>query len=241
MSAVTLLESEPRPLDIQPDQDLDTAKETVVLAHDPSVVGDAHSDDQSNTPESPPIAAADDAAVGSQHVGQDGLSIAKASVEPSKDDATDGSDPLPRVASRKRPHESSSLPVRPLRKRQYVSSVRTVDGIRRHVTVSCMRLATGGFKCTFTSEHRRLDGTLKSQRANAKGGDVVERRHDAFLVPGPADFDAPFPDYDWVLENFLSRGTDICAHVGSELIPAYSKAPLPAGSPCASNSTPLSS
>ncbi|AJF98412.1 hypothetical protein TW95_gp1678 [Pandoravirus inopinatum] len=128
-----------------------------------------------------------------------------------------------RITGRKRPRDPSAV-AQPMRKRQYVNSVRAIDGVRRHVTVTCTRLAVGGFKCTFTSEHRRLSGALRCQRANAKGGEVIERRHDAFLITGPAGHDAPFPDYDRVRENFLVRGTDICEHVRSELIPTHSKA-----------------
>ncbi|AVK74574.1 hypothetical protein pqer_cds_152 [Pandoravirus quercus] len=127
-----------------------------------------------------------------------------------------------RLTGRKRPRDPSAV-AQPMRKRQYVNSVRAIDGVRRHVTVTCTRLAVGGFKCTFTSEHRRLSGALRCQRANAKGGEVIERRHDAFLITGPASHDAPFPDYDRVRENFLVRGTDICEHVRSELIPTHSK------------------
>ncbi|AGO83644.1 hypothetical protein psal_cds_163 [Pandoravirus salinus] len=127
-----------------------------------------------------------------------------------------------RITGRKRPRDPSAT-AQTMRKRQYVNSVRAIDGVRRHVTVTCTRLAVGGFKCTFTSEHRRLSGALRCQRANAKGGEVIERRHDAFLINGPAGHDAPFPDYDRVRENFLIRGTDICEHVRSELIPTHTR------------------
>lgn len=126
-----------------------------------------------------------------------------------------------RLVGRKRPRDPT-VAAQPMRKRHYVDSVRAVDGVRRHVSVTCTRLAVGGFKCTFTSEHRRLNSALRSQRANAKGGEVIERRHDAFLIPCAAGHDEPFPDYDRVRENFLVRGTDICEHVRSELIPIHS-------------------
>ncbi|BCU03399.1 hypothetical protein [Pandoravirus japonicus] len=126
-----------------------------------------------------------------------------------------------RLVGRKRPRDAAAV-AQPMRKRHYVDSVRAVDGVRRHVSVTCTRLAVGGFKCTFTSEHRRLNSALRSQRANAKGGEVIERRHDAFLIPCAAGHDEPFPDYDRVRENFLVRGTDICEHVRSELIPIHS-------------------
>lgn len=137
----------------------------------------------------------------------------------SKVGSSGGSAPS-RLIGRKRPYDHSSA-VQPMRKRQYVNSVRAVDGVRRHVTVSCMRLAVGGFKCTFTSEERRLAGALRLQRSNAKGGEVIQRRHDTFLISAPAGHDAPFPDYDRVRENFLTRGIDICAHVRSELLPTH--------------------
>ncbi|AGO82141.1 hypothetical protein pdul_cds_202 [Pandoravirus dulcis] len=127
-----------------------------------------------------------------------------------------------RLVGRKRPRDHAVAAAQPMRKRHYVDSVRAVDGVRRHVSVTCTRLAVGGFKCTFTSEHRRLNSALRSQRANAKGGEVIERRHDAFLIPCAAGHDEPFPDYDRVRENFLVRGTDICEHVRSELIPIHS-------------------
>nr|UMO79031.1 hypothetical protein [Pandoravirus belohorizontensis] len=134
--------------------------------------------------------------------------------------AADGAG-MSRLVGRKRPRDHAVV-AQPMRKRHYVDSVRAVDGVRRHVSVTCTRLAVGGFKCTFTSEHRRLNSALRSQRANAKGGEVIERRHDAFLIPCVAGPDEPFPDYDRVRENFLVRGTDICEHVRSELIPIHS-------------------
>ncbi|AVK76798.1 hypothetical protein pmac_cds_110 [Pandoravirus macleodensis] len=128
------------------------------------------------------------------------------------------------TASRKRPLELSAAAIikqqqQQVRKRRYVDSSHTVDGVRKHVTVACARVDTGGFKCTFTLEHRRLEGTLNQQRANAKGGDIIERRHDVFMIQDPQGDDAPFPDYDRVYDNFLRRGIDICDHVRSELVP----------------------
>lgn len=128
------------------------------------------------------------------------------------------------TASRKRPLDLSAAAIikqqqQQVRKRRYVDSSHTVDGVRKHVTVACARVDTGGFKCTFTLEHRRLEGTLNQQRANAKGGDIIERRHDVFMIQDPQGDDAPFPDYDRVYDNFLRRGIDICDHVRSELVP----------------------
>lgn len=134
------------------------------------------------------------------------------------------SDALSSAASRKRPLELSTAALikqqqQQVRKRRYVDSSHTVDGVRKHVTVACARVDTGGFKCTFTLEHRRLEGTLNQQRANAKGGDIIERRHDVFMIQDSQGDDAPFPDYDRVYDNFLRRGIDICDHVRSELVP----------------------
>ncbi|AVK75729.1 hypothetical protein pneo_cds_122 [Pandoravirus neocaledonia] len=128
------------------------------------------------------------------------------------------------TASRKRPLDMSPAAMikqqqQQVRKRRYVDSSHTVDGVRKHVTVACARVDTGGFKCTFTLEHRRLEGTLNQQRANAKGGDIIERRHDVFMIQDAQGDDAPFPDYDRVYDNFLRRGIDICDHVRSELVP----------------------
>nr|UDO48087.1 hypothetical protein [Pandoravirus massiliensis] len=164
--------------------------------------------------------------------------------------AATSSDVLSNTPSRKRPLELSQSAIlkqqqQQVRKRRYVDSSHTVDGVRKHVTVACARVETGGFKCTFTLEHRRLEGTLNQQRANAKGGDIIERRHDVFMIQDPLGDDAPFPDYDRVYDNFLKRGIDICDHVRSELVPIRAvscpatapKEPAPAAADAAEDAT----
>jgi hypothetical protein len=117
---------------------------------------------------------------------------------------------------------------RQTRTRQYVKSVCLIDGVRRHVVVSCMRKPSGGFKCTFRSEKHRVAATggAKAHRANAKGGQLLERRYDSFSIVGASD--DPFPSHDEVFRNFAARGIDVAHHVRAAPT-GLADAPSPAG------------
>jgi len=147
-------------------------------------------------------------------------------------DETDGSPTTKRVKKQRAPKQQ--VPVgqgQSQRKRNYVNSVQFAGDVRFSVIISCSRLKTGGFKCTFALEKRAMPQTNKPLRANAKGGPIIERRYDSFLVspslimpdgsriegPRDANGEEPFPTYEQMQQNFLSRGLDFRKYVREDL------------------------